>query len=411
MRRILGIFFIIVILIGMLIAAGCTTSPPGPALAAKNILPATTTVPPAANATEFPVPARYLQENESLFINFIPVSDTCLGDTIVFSGITNIPGGEKITTRIFEARYKCTKCQKKNNSVDGCCGDQIPLNVPIISGNGGINTWSRSVNTSAYDFSPGDFQIDIGDPSRGIWNSSGFTVLKKPELTRPWIAIDPVSHANLGDTVTFHGITNLPPGESVETAVYSGEFIPCPKSSGNCPGNVTPCCGGYSDFISVLAGTCGVNTWSWEVNTSQHGFRANGEYIVSASGRNGAVDNFSIFTVSGIPRLNLMLNLLENDTSGSSLRFSGRSNTGNGPDEKLLLTVSSDSGKTISSTVPVYRNGTGHFWTFSLNKSDIVPYNFLTVHVISQTSPEISIGRTFMYNNEPAYYPYNPVSP
>jgi len=64
-----------------------------------------------------------------------------------------------------------------------------------------------------------------------------------------------------------------------------------------------------------------------------------------------------------------------------------------------------------SSTVPVFQNGTGYPWNFSLKKSDIVPYNFLSVNVSSATSPEIIIRRTFLYNNEPAYYPYNPYSP
>jgi hypothetical protein len=346
-----------------------------------------------------------------LWISADPLPPPCPGDTITFHGTTNLPVGESITTRIFKARYKCTQCPRKNDSVDGCCGDQIPLSVMVKPGDRGINTWSREVNTSAYDFSAGDYQIDIGEPSRGIWNSSGFAILETPDPSRPWIAIDPTPHHYLGDTITFQGRTNLAPGETITTAVYSAEFAPCPKSFGNCRDNVTPCCGGYSDIVSVLAGTCGINTWSWDVRTAEHGFRPDGEYLITASGRNSAVENTSLFTVSGLPRSNLTLNLPVNDPDGNALRFSGQVNTGNGPEEILLLTVSSDSGKKVSSTVPVYRNGTGYSWNVSLKKSDIVPYNFLSVNVSSATRPEISIQRTFLYNNEPVYYPYNPYGP
>jgi hypothetical protein len=227
---------------------------------------------------------------------------------------------------------------------------------------------------------------------------------------KPFITINPVPHHYFGESIRFDGTTTLQPGESLETAVYSGEFSPCPKSIGNCRGNVTPCCGGYSATVFVLAGTCSINTWSWDVNTKEHGFRPDGLYIISAIGRNGAVENYSFFTVSGIPQPNLTLNLPENDPDEYAIQLSGQANTGNGPDEKLLLTVSSDSDKEMSFMVPVFQNGTGYFWNFTLNKSKIVPYNFYSVNITSNNTPEIRIFRTFLYNNEPSYYPYTPHS-
>ncbi len=228
---------------------------------------------------------------------------------------------------------------------------------------------------------------------------------------KPFITIDPVPHQYIGESIRFGGTTNLQPGESLVTAVYSGEFAPCPKSAGNCRGNVTPCCGGYSATVSVLPGPCGIDTWSWEVNTSEHGFRPDGLYIISAIGRNGAVENYSFFTVSGIPQPNLTLNLPENDSDGYALLLSGQVNTGNGPDEQLILMISTDSGRRASYMIPVFHNETGYYWHFSLKKSDIVPYNFLTVTVSPETRPAISIERTFLYNNEPPFFPYNPYSP
>lgn len=231
------------------------------------------------------------------------------------------------------------------------------------------------------------------------------------ESNSTFISTSPIPHHYLGETIPFRGTTNIAPGEMIETAVYSGEFAHCPKSTVSCQGNVTPCCGGYRALVSVIEGMCGINTWSWDVNTSEHGFRQDGEYIISASEGNGAVESASIFTVSGIPRPNFTLNLPENEPGENALRFSGQDNSGNGPEEKLLVTVSSDSGRKVYFLVPVYRNGTGFYWNFSLNKSAITPYNFLLVNVSSQTSPEIRIERTFLYNNEPVYYPYNPHGP
>ena len=227
---------------------------------------------------------------------------------------------------------------------------------------------------------------------------------------KPFITIDPVPHHYIRESIRFGGTTNLQTGESLDTAVYSGEFAPCPKSVGNCRGNVTPCCGGYSATVSVLPGPCGINTWSWEVNTYEHGFRPDGLYIISAIGRNGGMENFSFFTVSGIPQPNLTLNLPENDSDEYALLLSGQVNTGNGPDEQLILMISTDSGKRASYVIPVSRNETGYSWNISLKKSDIVPYNFLTVTVSPVTRPAISIERTFLYNNEPSFYPYNPYS-
>ena len=339
-----------------------------------------------------------------------PVPDACPGDIISFRGTTNLPAGENLTIRIFGSRFNCTKCEPKNDSVDECCGDQIPLDVPILPGQDGINTWSREVNTSSHGFASRTYTLDVGSPSHGLYNSTKFRFSDVPNTT-PFISIDPIPAHHLGDTIAFHGTTNLPPGEMIETGVYSSEFVPCPKSNGDCKGYVTPCCGGVFDHVSVIEGPCGANTWSWDVNTSEHGFRADGEYVISATGRNGAVGTSGIFTASGIPRPNLTLNLPENDTAGAVLRLSGRSNTGNGPDEKLLITLSSDSGKTAGFTVPVYPNGTGYSWNYTLNRSAIVPYNFLTVVVSSLASPYVTIQRTFLYNNEPAYYPYNPNGP
>ena len=231
------------------------------------------------------------------------------------------------------------------------------------------------------------------------------------ENTSLYININPTTHHYLGDIIVFNGTTNLTPGEMITFRIEEGVYHSCSKRMGPCSDNevVRHCCEGLINTIAVIPGDFGINTWSLPVNTSQHGF-GTGPYSVEATGRDGLVQTSSLFTVSGIPKPNITLNLPENDSGGFALRFSGQVNTGNGPDENLLLTVSSDSGKKASYSVPKYRNGTGYFWNFTLKKSAITPYNFLSVNVSSATSPEIRIERTFLYNNEPIYYPYNPYS-
>jgi hypothetical protein len=230
-----------------------------------------------------------------------------------------------------------------------------------------------------------------------------------PVNNTSFISIDPIPVHHLGDTITFRGTTNLEPGELITIRISEG-VVMCAKCRERTD-SVIGCCGDFNRTVVIREGFCGNNLWSLDVNTSNYDFRGDDDYWIGTSGRPYGVGNSSFFTISGIPRSNLTLNLPANDSGGSALRFSGRSNTGNGPDEKLFLTVSSDSGREASFIVPVCVNGTGYFWNFTVNKSVIVPYNFLTVKVSSQTSPEIRIERTFMYTNEPAYYPYNPNGP
>jgi len=228
----------------------------------------------------------------------------------------------------------------------------------------------------------------------------------------PFILINPISHHYIGDTITFDGVTSLPAGETISLVIFEAVYHSCPKSQIAIDDSVRHCHSGLRDTVVVSSGNCGIGTWSWEVNTSQHDFVKDQGYFISASGGGDRfVENTSFFTVSGIPKSNITLNLPENDPHENAIRFSGQVNNGNGQNETLHLTISSDSGKQVSCTIPVSHDETGYYWNYSLKKSDIVPYNFLTVNVSSATSPEISIERIFLYNNEPVYYPYDPYGP
>jgi len=227
-----------------------------------------------------------------------------------------------------------------------------------------------------------------------------------------FILINPISHHYIGDTITFDGVTSLPAGETISLVIIEAIYHSCPKSQIAIDDSVRHCHNGLRDTVVVRSGKCGINTWSWEVNTSQHDFVKDQGYFISASGEGDrSVENTSLFFTSGIPKSNITLNLPENDPHENAIRFSGQVNTGNGPDETLLLTISSDSGKQVSYTIPISHGETGYYWNYSLNKSKIIPYNFYSVNITSNNDPGIGIFRTFLYNNEPQFYPYDPYSP
>lgn len=114
----------------------------------------------------------------------------------------------------------------------------------------------------------------------------------------PEIAIDPVPDHALGDIITFTGTTNLAAGEPLVLEIYSAEFVPCPKGP-SLTDSVNPCGDGFAGNISVSQGKCGLNTWAWSVDTSQHGFQPGGQYLLSVSGRNGEIQNSALFNITG----------------------------------------------------------------------------------------------------------------
>jgi len=114
----------------------------------------------------------------------------------------------------------------------------------------------------------------------------------------PWIAIDPVPDHAPGEIINFTGTTNLAAGEPLVPEIYSAEIVPCPKGP-TLPDSVNPCGEGFAGKISVALGNCGINTWSWSVDTSQHGFQPGGQYLLSVSGRDGKVQNSAFFNITG----------------------------------------------------------------------------------------------------------------
>jgi hypothetical protein len=129
----------------------------------------------------------------------------------------------------------------------------------------------------------------------GTENVTGLSLaLKDPE-----IAFDPLPDHMLGDNVTISGTTNLHPGEMLDLQIFEGYYHPCAKCQELFNDSVYPCCGnGFLRQVPVIYGTCGINIWSVDVDTTRHDFVTERTYVVFAYGRNGSAYNRSTFTLA-----------------------------------------------------------------------------------------------------------------
>lgn len=90
----------------------------------------------------------------------------------------------------------------------------------------------------------------------------------------PTAAINPIGDRSVGEYFTISGSTNLAVGDKILVEITSSSFYPTTKtqSSGF---------SGASGVVTVVAGSGGMNTWSFDVDTSTF---TPDEYIVKISG-------------------------------------------------------------------------------------------------------------------------------
>ena len=104
--------------------------------------------------------------------------------------------------------------------------------------------------------------------------------------TNTWIRIDPLPDLilpesrmqNFTGNFFVNGTTNLPPGGKINLTISSTCFLPCPKTTSE---NIGCCGSSYEDVADIRAGPCGVDTWSFYVNTVPNRIsvgRVNGVY-------------------------------------------------------------------------------------------------------------------------------------
>jgi len=113
-------------------------------------------------------------------------------------------------------------------------------------------------------------------------------------VQQPVITISPMSVHDIGDIISFNGTTNFPPGEKISLGITSAAFTPCPKNPICDDDSVHACCGGFSREVAVKPAGCGITTWSWDVNTSQHQFYP-GTFVIYTEDRNLSSSNYLIF--------------------------------------------------------------------------------------------------------------------
>jgi hypothetical protein len=95
------------------------------------------------------------------------------------------------------------------------------------------------------------------------------TICPVRENTKPWITVNPVGDHYLGDVIEINGTTNIESGEVqifIKDTVYHSCVTIGPVDA------PCPCCGGITITAPIIRGICGNNTWSSEINTSQHQF-------------------------------------------------------------------------------------------------------------------------------------------
>jgi hypothetical protein len=160
-----GFLIAAILLAGLVLVTGCTTSSPAPVPPAGfTTVPMTSALPVSASpviATQ--ALAQCPQENSTKFISISTITDHYLGEIVTFSGTTNLPAGEKIILGIVTTSFhSCQKtrypCENPDTVNAICCNGGFNRTIAIMPGNCGINSWSFTVNTSDYDFWP-DFYI------------------------------------------------------------------------------------------------------------------------------------------------------------------------------------------------------------------------------------------------------------
>jgi len=122
---------------------------------------------------------------------------------------------------------------------------------------------------------------------------------KSTIVEEPVIVSNPITDHHIGDIIPFGGTTTLAPGENITLLIYSIQFSTCQKlqSLDACSDSVRHCCHGISQTVSVKSNEYCINTWSWDVNTSQHQFISGSYVLVATSTNNPKIENLTVFKI------------------------------------------------------------------------------------------------------------------
>jgi hypothetical protein len=187
--------YLMALVLGALVLAGCTTSNVSPGGIKPTLINSessavnTTTLPDSSEgmnqftlSTTTNVPCS--GDNAGLYINISPIPDHHLGDTVFFAGTTNLPAGEMVWVQIGTPPHSCQKysfpCEHSEEVTDMCCtGNGFNRELTIKQGSCGRNTWSLIVNTSNYDydFRQGEYILSVESSNHTSEQGALFNIL------------------------------------------------------------------------------------------------------------------------------------------------------------------------------------------------------------------------------------------
>jgi trimeric autotransporter adhesin len=93
-------------------------------------------------------------------------------------------------------------------------------------------------------------------------------------VSQPTVTINPIGDKQTGDTFTINGTTSLAAGDELMVEITSSSYMPTSKTQ---PSGFS----GASGTVNVVAGSNGINIWSFDVDTSSF---PPDEYLVKVSG-------------------------------------------------------------------------------------------------------------------------------
>ncbi len=205
------------------------------------------------------------QPSAPRWIKIDPVGNKTEGDIFTITSTTNLSAGEEVLVEIMNYEWRHPLYGSSDT-------------VKVIPGVNGTNTISYTVNTTGYN--PEKYLVHetcFGENTEDrIENETYFNITKRTtqptsnqSSTPPWIRIDPIRDHYFGDVITITGTTTCNTGD-IQTVITDNNWHPCQKSTAWCVDNPDPCCDGVRINVPIIPGKNGNNTWSIEVNTSQH---------------------------------------------------------------------------------------------------------------------------------------------
>ena len=90
--------------------------------------------------------------SQSYWMHIDPIGEHHQGETFNITGTTNIPADETISLFGGTQFHSCTQAPSINNSGSFCGNDcrslRFNVDIPVVAGAGGNNTWTFTVNTT-----------------------------------------------------------------------------------------------------------------------------------------------------------------------------------------------------------------------------------------------------------------------